>query len=208
MAQPIIAFHTLEFLDPPQVVRALAQRRRKEPKLRALFEHAEQLGYRPATGAKNVLSYRGTYRSVKPIKDPRSAQTVEESSFELNVQDLKKSGSSDQLAIVTLEVKAGRNSDAYECLLVAPGGNFAKAREFMVERNKVVRARSHWGRFWRCLGGRCSTICASALFACSGTWVAYFGCLAVTCGGCYFWCWSCAVCRCRWWCRWAVGCCR
>ena len=163
MKQPLIAYQTTELLDTPRTVRLLQQWRKREPKLRKLFQHAEERGYKAATGPKNVLGFREKYRLQKPVKDPRSTQTVKEASFELTVQNLTKSGSKDQLAIVTVEMKAGKNSERYECLLEAPGGNFNKVREFMVDKNKVVRARSWWSRTKRCLRKRCSYTCGAAI---------------------------------------------
>lgn len=204
-----VKLSTTELFESQHTIRRLKQESQARPQIQKLYKHAEGLGYKPAVGPKNAFGFKETYRAVAPVKDPRSAKKVEEAVFEIHIQDLFKQRSKDKLAIASVQIKAGDEKETYEMLLVAPSGNFLKAREFKVEQNRVVLAKSWWTRTKACLRRYCVTMCSQSLGTCSGAWVYYLACVAAWCGGCFTGCMACASCRCRWWCRWAViACCR
>ena len=213
MADPAEVVFTLEqteVLDAAAAGRGL-QARMAEPqgKLKKLEDEATKRGYRGATGPNAEAGLRQKYRANQPVKPPPGQQgpPVQEMDFDLSLRALEKPNSQDQAAIATVRVTAGQNTQQYDLLLEAPGGDFAKAREFKVENDQVVPANSWWTAARRCVTGSCTSVCVGALFTCSGTWAAYLLCLAAACGGCWVRCAACASCDCSWWCRWAAGCC-
>lgn len=205
---PGIAAERMELLEPARVLQSMQTRAARGP-LALLNGEAKRLGYVP-TGAKDVLGYRYVAvasREVKPSKGELWAP-FKEVSFELNVQSFTKKGSKDQAALVTVTIQGGSNTDTREMLLIAPGGNFASPREFVVQGNKIVPAKSWWTAMKKCLQNRCIAVCVAALINCRGTWAAYLACVASTCGVCWVKCAACAACNCKGWCKWAVGCCK
>jgi len=172
----------------------------KKPGFKALQAKALADGFKPMT-ALTKEAYFGTTNTLKS-NDGRTA------TFDMMVHSYEKPGSKDQAAVATVKVRAGDKSETYQFLLVAPGGNFEKAQEYMIgPNNTVIEAHSWWTRFRRCVTSKCGTVCLGATVSCSGTWAAYLLCLVAVCGSCVLRCVACASCNCRWWCRWAVGCC-
>ncbi len=64
---------------------------------------------------------------------------MQELEFELSLTALEKPNSQDQAAIATVTITAGQNSEAYDFLLEAPGGNFAQGRESIYTNCLVKR---------------------------------------------------------------------
>jgi hypothetical protein len=201
-----------EVLDAAAVTQGLdARLRQPRGRLKKLEDEARGRGYRPAGGPKGEVGLRQKFRTKKPVHPPQGQQggAVREVSFDFSLRALEKPDSLDQAAVATVIVRAdGDRTDEYDLLLEAPGGNFAQAREFKVENDRVVPANSWWTAARDCATSTCGSVCVGALLACSGTWAAYLLCVATACGGCWAGCAGCATCNCRWWCRWPVGCCR
>lgn len=174
-------------------------RHTKDPGVQALVMDLGKQGFQPLkTGNK---AFFGTQKSYK-ASDGTTAQ------FSLNIQSYRKAGSKDEAALGVATFTSGKEKETYRFTLVAPNGNFNKARERKVDARNAVRAANSWWTAFRGCARGCGTPCAAALVSCSGTWTAYLWCLAATCGGCVLRCVGCASCNCRWWCRWAAGCCR
>lgn len=173
----------------------------KKPGIKALSEKLAGQGFKPEKKAgKNA--YFGATETLKS-NDGKTA------TFDIKLQSYNKAGSKDKGAVGIVTAKSGRNSETYEFSLLAPSGDFEKAVEFTVDRNKKVQKAKSWYTRWRrCLRDRCATVCLGSLVTCSGTWAAYFWCVVAACGGCVLRCSGCASCNCSFWCRWAVGCCR
>jgi hypothetical protein len=201
-----------EFLDASAAASAM-QRRLAKPQgfaaLKRLDEEAQARGYRAATGPSAEFGLRYRVRSRVPIRPPEGEEgaPVQDVHFELTVRALEKPDSEDQAAIATAMVTAGQHSEEQDIFLEARGGNFARAREFKVEGDRVIPTNSWWTAARDCVLHRCGSVCVGSLVSCSGTWAAYLACVAVACGGCWVTCAACATCNCRWWCRWAPGCC-
>jgi hypothetical protein len=94
--------------------------------------------------------------------------------FELVGQSISKG--SDQGAVVTTTVKAGDHEESYELLLEAPNGDFRQTREYAISGANVVETHSWWSAWVGCLSRSCASACLNALWACTGTWTAYFWC--------------------------------
>lgn len=215
MANPEIPFQDLELeqtevLDAPAAAQEL-QRGLAQPqgKLKTLDDEVRRRGYRPVTGPGADFGLRHRYRARNPIHPPagQQGQPVQEVQFELVLRAHEKPNSPDHAAVATVRMTAGQNVEEYDLLLEAPGGNFAHAREFKVENNRVVPANSWWTAARSCVTSGCSSVCVGSLITCTGAWAAYLLCVAAACGGCWVRCAACATCNCRWWCRWAAGCC-
>jgi hypothetical protein len=213
MAKPIaMVLEQTELLDDQAVAaslgRLMADPRGKD--LQRLDGEARRRGYRKATGPQAQIGLRQRFKADKPVRPPKGvqAQPVQEVEFEISLSALDKSDSEDQAAIVTVRVNAGQNTEQYDMLLEANDGDFEDVREFKVENDQIVPAKSWWTATRNCITSRCGAICIGALVTCSGTWVAYLGCVAAACGGCWATCAACATCNCRWWCKWAAKCCR
>lgn len=200
-----VALRQDEFLKTADVLTKLDARKRQDPNVRVLFAEAAKRGF--AVAPKKVFGFRQTLKPIQPTR--RGAVTVKQVVFEMNVQEFSAPrGSKDALAIVTVIITGGRDlEESYEMLLEAPGGNISLSREYMVADGKVVLARSWWSKVKACLKRECIATCVGALITCSGTWIAYLGCVALACGACFTKCAACASCKCRWWCKWGVGCC-
>jgi hypothetical protein len=201
-----------EILEAADVVKRLGAQRQQNDKVRLLFEHAEKRGFTLATGPKDALGFRRTVRAKKLVRDQKSGREVSELAFEMNVQDLEKQGTKDQLAIVTVQLTAGDDVDSYAMLVEVPGGDFEKMNELKVQGKRVVKASSWWSRLRGCLRRWGSQACKEAIVRCSiGAPVSpggFVACVYATCGPIYSRCAHCATCRCRWWCKWGSGCCR
>ena len=162
-------------------------------------------GFSAQTGAANVWGQRETYRTTS--KGQRMDET-----YTLRVQDYAKPGSKDAAAIAQVEVVAGGRSEVYSFSLIAPEGNFEMAEEYQVGETggivSVTKANSWWSCTKQRIKDKCGSACLSALTTCpTSSWVAYLGCLAVKCGGCFLKAGACCGCNCKWWCKWATGCC-
>lgn len=206
-----IASRQEEFLDSKDVIKRLKSKKQVNRNLKFLEKYAQGLGYLASDKSDDVFGIRSKVRSKVPIRESRlGRETVNEVTFELEVQNFKKSRSRDKLALATMTITAGNHSETYDTLLLAPAGNLLKPREYIYneKKGKVELTHSWWSRFTSCLGKRCISSCLNSLISCSGTWAAYLGCVAAYCGGCFVICTACASCRCRWWCRWATRCCR
>jgi hypothetical protein len=201
-----------EVLDAPSVARNL-DARMKGPRggLKKLDDEAKGRGYRPVAGPKGEVGLRQKFRSRQPVRPPKGekGQPVREVSFDFSLRALEKPDSLDQAAIATVTVSTGPNqSEEYDLLLEAPGGNFGQAREFKVENDQVRPANSWWTAAQTCATSTCGATCVNALLTCTGNWAEYLLCLATRCGLCWAKCTGCATCNCSWTCRWAIGCCR
>jgi hypothetical protein len=205
---PAIQFRHEEILPYAAVAQRFTTLRTSNPNVDKLLTHASALGYAPATTQKDLFGIRHTVQAATPVRDPASGATVSAVTFEFHFQNLVNPKSKTAYAIGVATISAGAFSESYELLLEAPNGSIRNSREWTIKGGQVVRAHSWWSKMSRCLTGRCAGVCAAALAACSGTWVAYLGCVIVACGGCWVVCGACASCSCSWWCRWAVGCCR
>ena len=210
MANPRIVLEQTELLDSVSVAASLKARLDKAgtPE-HSLAQEAARRGYKPRIGAKADLGIRQKYRAETPVKPPKGVPgpAIQDVEFQLLVRSFGRAGSKDEAAVATVTIAAGANRDTYEMLLEAPGGNFAKAREAVVQGGQVVAASSWWTATKACLKSKCATVCVGALVTCGGTWAGYLGCVAVACGGCWVRCAACAGCNCHWWCKWAAGCC-
>lgn len=210
MAIPRIVLEQTELLDSQTVATALTRRvDTAGTHENTLAQELARRGYRRRTGAKAELGLRQKYGAATPINPPKgvAGQPVQAIQFELLVRSFNRPGSTDEAAVATVTIESGANRETYEMLLEAPGGNFAKGREFEVRGGQVQRANSWWTATKSCLRSKCASVCVGALVTCGGTWAAYLGCVAVACGGCWVKCAACATCNCRWWCKWGVGCC-
>jgi hypothetical protein len=200
---------TREFFDPATTLNDM-KRLSGRGDLATLASEAQRRGYKAGGTQKDVLGYRQRVEAAQPMRPPRGIRgtAVREVEFELRIQAFTKDQSQDQAALITTTLRAGRNTETYEALLEAPGGDFARASEHVVEGGKVVATNSWWSAFTRCLHSKCVSVCVSSLLTCPfTTWVGYVGCVLARCGGCGAKCAACASCDCRWWCRWAAGCC-
>jgi hypothetical protein len=200
-----------EILDARTVGQGLQKRRgQAKGKLKKLDDEARKRGYKPKTGPRAQFGLRQKYRAREEVKPGpgEKGSPVQELTFELSLSELEKDNSTDQAAIATVRIEAGDNVEEYDMFLEALDGDFLDAREFMVEKDKVVLANSWWSATRTCLTSTCASACVSSLITCSGAWSAYLLCVAGICGGCWAKCTACATCDCRWWCRWAAGCCR
>ena len=163
-------------------------------------------GFSAQTGAANVWGQRETYRTTS--KGQRMDET-----YTLRVQDYAKPGSKDAAAIAQVEVVAGGRSEVYSFSLIAPEGNFEMAEEYQVGETGGIISVTKANSWWSCTKQRikeknCGSVCLSSLTSCpTSSWVAYLGCVAVKCGGCFVKASACCACNCKWWCKWAVGCC-
>jgi hypothetical protein len=214
MADPneiLFSLEQTEILDDAAVGQTLeAALAQPAGKLKKLQDEAKKRGYREVKGAGGKAAVRDRVKSNKPVKPPagQTGAPVSEVTFEMALQALDKPNSQDQAAIALVTITADNgDTQQYEMLLEAPGGDFAKARESMVERDQVVAANSWWTAARSCVLSRCTSVCIGALVTCTGTWAAYLLCLATRCGVCWARCAGCASCDCSWWCRWATGCC-
>ncbi|MFN8487345.1 MAG: hypothetical protein U0350_07110 [Caldilineaceae bacterium] len=128
-----------EFYDPHYVVDRLIAMRQQSSQLQLLYNHVEQLAFKPAVGANNVLGYKETYKAASPVKDPNSNETVDEAVFQLFVQDLVKPGTKDQYGLVRVSLTVGKYADTYDALLLAPEGSIRNAREYVTYFTFSVR---------------------------------------------------------------------
>jgi hypothetical protein len=207
-----IELEQIEFLDAPTAALGIQRRLAQPPgfvALRRLDEEARARGYRPVTGPGAEFGLRQRIRSRVPVHPPagETGAPLQELQFELSIRALEKGDSEDQAAIATATITAGQYTEELDLMLEARGGNFARAREFKVENDRLVPANSWWTAARSCVLSGCSSVCVGSLISCSGTWAAYLLCVAAACGGCWVRCTACATCNCRWWCRWATGCC-
>jgi hypothetical protein len=199
----------VEFLDNRAVLSDMATRR-VGGNLQKLEAEATSRGYVVQGAETDVIGIRQRFEVRSPIRPPvtESGTPVVEMVLEFSAQSLRKSGSSsDQAAIVVATIRAGSNATTHEMLLEAPEGKFLNAREWVVERDSIVEAQSWWTAVWSCLLNSCGPVIAGALVACSGSFVAYVGCVLAAAGGCGVKCVACVSCDCSWWCRWGAGCC-
>jgi hypothetical protein len=208
MARPVaVGSEMVELLDSDRALKAF-KAHAKRPEVGKLKEHVTKRGYVLLDKPEDAFSIKSTVKATGAVRPPagtsgKQIQTVE---FELlgmsTIKDKKDHG-----AVASSIIRAGDNELVYDFVLEAPGMDFRKAKEFALHDGKVVDANSWWSAWVGCLRGRCASTCLTSLGACSGTWAAYFWCVAAACGGCVLRCAACAGCDCSWWCRWASGCC-
>ena len=198
---------TAELLDPKKAHEAFRSRARGRGQIRKLSDEAKARGFELHDVPEQSIGIRIKSHASDEVRStgPTRGQAVRTVEFELVGQSASKGDA--EGAIATAVIRAGRNKHAYDLLLEAPGGDFQHAREFTVVDDKVVPANSWWSAWVGCLQRSCASTCLTSLWTCSGTWAAYFWCVAATCGGCVLRCSACASCDCSWWCRWASGCC-
>jgi hypothetical protein len=202
----------IEILDAQAAALGM-QRRMARPQgftaLSRLDDEARGRGYRPATGPGGEFGLRQRFRSRVPVHPPggEAGAPVQELQFEMSLRALEKGDSEDQAAVATVTMTAGQNTEEYDLMLEARGGNFAQAREFKVEHDRVVPTNSWWTAARSCVSSTCGSVCVASLVSCTGTWAGYLLCVAAACGGCWVRCAACATCDCRWWCRWGASCC-
>lgn len=205
--QIAITSETVEILDDKSAHDKFKKNAQARPNVKKLQDEAKKRGYQLLDQADETFAIRVTAKAsgqVRPRPGVRG-KAVQAVEFELVGQSISKG--SDQGAVVTATVKAGDQEETHEILLEAPGGNFRQTREYTIEGAKVVETNSWWSAWVGCLNRSCASTCLNALWSCSGTWTAYFWCVAARCGGCVLKCAACSTCDCSWWCRWAVGCC-
>ncbi|SRR6266511_2362075 len=208
MARPVaITSEVVEIIDDKAAHDQFKKHLQGRPKLKKLQEEATRRGYQAHDQPEETFGIRVKTRANQDVR-PKAGirgKPVREIEFELVGQSISKGD--DQGAVATTTIRAGDQEETYEMLLEAPRGNFSQAREFTIERDKVVEANSWWSAWVGCLRSNCASACLNALFSCSGTWTAYFWCVVARCGGCVLRCAACSTCDCSWWCRWAAGCC-
>lgn len=210
--QARIARTTQEILPQDRALEELRTRIREEPRVRRLRDELSTRGYTIQDRPEETIAIRFTAQATDDVRPPHGLrlQPVREVTAEFLVQSASKADA--EGAIATASISAGGNRIEVPVLLEAPRGptgvDFQRAREFTIEAaDQVIEARSWWSAWVGCLQRECAATCLSALFTCSGTWVAYLGCVALRCGPCVLRCSACATCDCVWWCRWAAGCC-
>ena len=133
-----ITLEQIEVLDASAAAQGLEARMgQAQGKLKKLDEEGQRRGYRRATGPRSEIGIRERFRAARPVRPPAGEQgaPVQELQFEVSLRALEKPNSQDQAAIATVTATAGQNTEVYDLLLEAPGGNFAQAREFKVEND-------------------------------------------------------------------------
>jgi hypothetical protein len=208
---PEIRSERVELLDPGNVLANFQNRHARDRRFAVLNEAAQRRGGRLDDRPERVLGYRHSFDAARPIRrapNEPAADPVDRAEFEIQVQEYPTQ-TQDSLAVGVATITAGNNSASYPLLLEAPAGNFIAANEFTVVQDRVEPTNSWWTAVTGCLTRQCVTVCANSLGTCSGSsgWLAYLGCVAWNCGGCWVKCAGCATCNCGWWCKWAVGCC-
>jgi hypothetical protein len=202
---------TVELLDPQRASEAFRNRARERGQLRRLTNEAQTRGYRTREEPEEFVGVRFRARASRDVEPtgPTGGAAVGEAvrTVEVEVVGHSISKGDAEGAVATATIRAGGNELTYDLLLEAPGGRFQEAREFTIVNDRVVPANSWWSAWTGCLQRSCISTCLTSLVVCSGTWAAYFWCVAAACGGCVLKCSACATCDCSWWCRWAAGCC-
>src|SRR5450755_1371456 len=193
---PKARFEQIEFLDERAVLTDMKARRGKG-NLQRLEAEAKKRGYEPLETEDEVFGLRQKFEVREPIRpgSGESGTPVVEMEFELVMQSLRKGDSRDHGAIAVATIRAGRNVETQEILLEAPEGKFLEAREFVFEGDQLIETESWWTAIWRCLLSSCGPVIAGALIACSGSFIAYVGCVLVAAGGCGVKCAACATCN-------------
>jgi hypothetical protein len=214
--RPKVATDSYAILDA-EGVRAEFSRHLNIPDVQQLQTHARNQGYELATGEETAIGLQQRWEAQTPVTPPRSASADRAVSAAAPVRSLesrvviqsltKRDSPRDQGAIVVATVSDGRNTFTQQVLLIAADGNFMGAREFQVQEGQLIETESWWSAIWACLLSKCGSVITGALVACSGTFIAYVGCVLAAAGGCGATCVACATCDCSWWCRWAAGCC-
>jgi hypothetical protein len=168
-----------------------------------------QKGFEAQTKDENFFGLKETYS----VKSKTTGEETQET-FTLMVQDYRSKSSKDVGAVARVSVVAGNQKQDYTFNLIAPEGNFDKATEYQVAiaqkgpgKLEVVKANSWWSCVKQKIKEKCVGPCITSLTTCSGTWTAYFACVAARCGSCLVKQAACCACDCSWWCKWAVGCC-
>jgi hypothetical protein len=195
-----------EVLKSNTLVPEFARLRAVDAEVIAANDFLVSKGFSAQTGAANVFGQRETYRTTS------KGQKMDET-YTLRVQDYAKPGSKDAAAIAQVEVVAGGRSEVYSFSLIAPEGNFEMAEEYQVGETGGIMSVTKANSWWTCVKQQikernCGSVCLSSLTSCpTSSWVAYLGCVAAKCGGCFVKASACCACNCKWWCKWAVGCC-
>jgi hypothetical protein len=208
---PKVATESYAILDA-EGVRAEFTRHLNIPDVRRLEAEARNRGYELTSGEEAAIGLQQRWEARTPVAPPRSQSPAEPSVRSLDSRIVmhsltKRDSPRDQGAIVVATISDGRNSYTHQVLLIATDGNFMGAQEFQVQDGQLIEAESWWSAVWRCLLDKCGTVIAGALIACSGSFIAYVGCVLAAAGACGAKCAACATCDCSWWCKWAAGCC-
>lgn len=192
---------TLVYLDSASAQQVHSRATARDPGLLALDTRCRADGFVPILGKDAAWGTKATWKQSDGVV----------LAFEFSLQSYRSATSKDTSAVFVGRLNAtGAEPITYRGYLVAPKGNLLKAREFFANAaNRVVPANSWWSAVVNCLKSRCVPFCAATLIACGAIApAAYFGCVAVACGGCFTSCLACATCNCGKFCKKFVGCCR
>ena len=162
-----IKYRHEEFLQYTDVQKSIEALKERNKNIQLLLEHASQLGFTPAVGAKDFLGVRYIVEAVSLIKNPDSNETVSTVTFDFQVQNLENPKSKSILALGITTISAGKNVESYEMLLEGVDGNINDYKEWIVRNDKVVKARSWWHKMKTCLMFHCAGTCISALITCT-----------------------------------------
>jgi hypothetical protein len=190
-----------EALGSSEVKQRLETLIRKERAVQALALDLERQGYKLTDGEKSTFGRREVY-------DVQGKQA----SFEFLIRDYSKVGSKDLAAVGTTKIEVDGRIVSYSFALLAPNGDFNRARENTTDKaGNVMRANSFLSCFRNRVSSKCSRPCITALAACAPTafsWSLYFSCVTTACGACSIGAASCCSCNCKFYCKQVFSCCR
>ena len=147
-----------------------------DEEIRVLTYDLQAKKFSPLEGTKNYWGMSETYRT-------EDKKTI---TLEVYLRDFSRPNSKDVSAIGQFKVSSGDRSEVYSFSLLAPKGDFEQAIEYTVDENlKILKADSWWRCVKKRLIRKCAGPCVTSIIACSGTWAAYIGCVALACGGCF-----------------------
>ena len=192
------------------LARKFAKLHKLDKEIITLDSHLRKRGFRKQRGKANFWGIRNTYEDKG-----------NKASFTLTVQDYIKQKSKDAAAIGQMTVSASDRTVVYTFDLIAPKGDFKRAREYHVGENLKVSETNSW---WSCVLLHLARSLGSSVNMC------YSECSKIaSAGGIFTWCLflpcfttcigtiapflfpnvsACCACNCQWWCAWATGCCR
>lgn len=176
-----------------------------DKEIKALDKHLKEKGFRPKKEKKNFWGIKSTHEDKG-----------KKAEFSLVIQDYTKGKSKDGAAIGQISIAAEGRTNVYTFDLIAPRGDFKKAKEYRVDAKlKVLEAESYWDCVWDQLSkadplGYASIFvdcAAAAAFGGPFSWAVFLGCLGISFGATFGIACACCGCNCAWWCSW-LGCCR
>jgi hypothetical protein len=188
-----------KLLDATELKSKFTTLNKKSP-VKALSTELSNTGFKAITGKDAYFGGTETYKT----SDGKSL------SVSFAFQSYTNSSTKDEgtIGVITLKSSEGE-SYTYNFSLIASKGDFNKITEYFADKNNKVVKTNSWSSRWKaCLKKKCVSTCVAALLTCSGTWAAYFACVALVCGGCCTLCVACASCECKWWCKGVSGCCK